>query len=101
MESRRQVYTRSRDHQRVGYPGCTEVACPWSAGDIIYAVIDVVLRTERWSCLFSGRVRVASAVHCGRRGGRDRCGGEEGGGSARAGHGGGGGWGSGAFIASG
>ena len=43
--------------------------------------------------------RVASVVHCGRRGGRDRCGEGGGGRSARAGHGGGGRWEDGAFIA--
>ena len=50
--------------------------------------------------LFLECARVASVVRCGRRGGRDRCGGEEGGRSARAGHGGGGRWEDGAFIAS-
>ena len=49
---------------------------------------------------FLGCARVASGVRCGQRGGRDRCGGGEGGRSARAGHGGGGRWEDGAFIAS-
>ena len=37
------VYIRFRDCQKVGYPGCIEVACPWNAGDIAYIEFDVVL----------------------------------------------------------
>ena len=38
-----QVYIRFRDRQRAGYPGCTGGAYPWSAGDIAYIDVDVVL----------------------------------------------------------
>ena len=92
------VHIECRDRQTVGYRECTGVACPWSAGDIVCVDVDVVLMVERRNRWVSGRVRVASGVHCGRRGGRDRRGGGEGGESARAGHGGGGRWGDGAFI---
>ena len=43
VESELRVYIRSRDYQRVGYPGCTGGACPWSAGDIAHRGVDVVL----------------------------------------------------------
>ena len=92
------VYIRCRDRQMVGYRGCIGVACPWSAGDIVYVDVDVVLRAGIQEMRFLECVRVASGVRCGRRGGRDRCGGGEGGEGARAGHGGGGRWRDGAFI---
>ena len=82
----------------VGYPGCIGEACPWSAGNIVCVEIDVVLMVGFREMWFLNCVRVASGVRCGRRGGRDRCGGGEGGESARAWHGGGGRWGDGAFI---
>lgn len=90
------VYIRFRDRQMVGYRGYTGVACPWSAEDIVYVDVDVVLMV--WEMRFLECVPVASGVRCGRRGGRDRC--REGGGGegARAGHGGGGRLGDGAFI---
>ena len=93
------VHTRFRDRQRAGYPGYTEGACPWSAGDIVHANVDVVLMVGIQEMRFLECARVASVVHCGRRGDRDRCGGGEGGENARAWHGGGGRWGDGAFIA--
>ena len=95
------LYIKCRDRQMVGYRGCIGVACPWSAGDIVYVDIDVVLMLGIWEMWFLECARVASGVRCGRRGGRDRRGGGEGGESARAGHGGGGRLGDGAFIASG
>ena len=94
------VYIRFRDCQKVGYPGCIEVACPWSAGDIAHRGVDVVLVVRFWEMWFLECARGASVVRCERREGRDRCGGGEGGESARAGHGGGGRWEDGAFIAS-
>ena len=95
------VHIECRDHQRVDYPECIGVACPWSAGDIVCVDVDVVLMVRIWEMWFLECVRVASGVHCGQRGGRDRCGGGEGGEIARAEHGGGGRWGDGAFIANG
>ena len=93
------VYTRFRDRQRAGYRGCTEVACPWSAVDIVHVDVDVELMLGIQETWFLECARVASAVRCGQREGRDRCGGGGGGESARAGHGGGGRWEDGAFIA--
>ena len=61
--------------------------------------VDFVLMVGILEMRFLESARVASVVRCGRRGGRDRCGGGEGGRSARAGHGGGGRWEDGAFIA--
>ena len=84
------VHIRFRYRQRVGYRGHTEVACPWSAVDIIYADVDGVLMEGTQETRFLGCARVASAVRCGRSGGPDRHGEGEGGESARAGHGGGG-----------
>ena len=37
------VYTKFRDCQKVGYQGCTGVACPWSAGDIAHRGVDGLL----------------------------------------------------------
>ena len=68
---------------------------------MIYADVDVVLLVWIQEMRFLECAREASAVRCGRRGGRDRCGGAEEGESARTGHGGGGSLGDGAFIASG
>ena len=101
MGSRLLVYTGFRDRQRAGYQGCTGVACPWSAGDIAYIGVDGVLMVRFLGMWFLECTRVASVVRCGRRGGRDACGGGEGGESARAGHGGGGRWEDRAFIARG
>lgn len=95
------VYIRCRDCRRAGYLGCIGEACPWSAGDIVYVDVHVVLMVRIREMRFLECVRVASEVRCGRRGGRDRCGGGEGGRRARARHGGGGRWGDGACIASG
>lgn len=75
------------------------MACPWSAGDIAHRGVDVVLLGGIHEMWFLERARAASVIHCGRRGGSDRCEGGEGGESARVGHGGGGGWEDGAFIA--
>ena len=93
------VYIKFRDRQRAGYRGCTGVASPLSAGDIAYRGVDVVLMVGIQETRFLECARVASAVRCGQREGRDRCGGGGGGESARAGHGGGGRWEDGAFMA--
>ena len=82
----------------VDYRGCIGEACPGSAGDIVCVDVDVVLMVERRHRWFSGRVRVASGVRCGRRRGRGRCGGGGEVRSARSGHDEGGRWEDGAFI---